>query len=146
VQFFSTFGFMLRKYLPFIVLLAAALLYWYVKSNQRKHFPVRDIENITVPAKRDEGFSRHPGKIIYSKHAHCRMDCRHIDESEVKEIIESGNINYAKIEEDERGKTYPVEGKTHDGQYVRIVVAPKENNLVVVTVIDLKTEWQCDCK
>lgn len=137
---------MLKKYLPFILLLAAALFYWYVKSNQRKHFPSKDVENITVPANADEGFSRHPDKIIYSKHARCRMGCRHIDESEVKEIIENGNINYAKIEEDERGKTYPIEGLTHDKQYVRIVVAPKNNNLVVVTVIDLKNDWQCDCK
>ncbi|MFT3679279.1 MAG: DUF4258 domain-containing protein [Ferruginibacter sp.] len=138
---------MIKKYLPFIVLLAAALLFWYVKSNQRMHYPAHEGENnITVPAKTDEGFSRHPDKIIYSKHARCRMACRHIDESEVKEIIENGNVNYAKIEEDERCKTYPIEGTTHDKQYVRIVVAPKQNDLVIVTVIDLKNEWQCDCK
>lgn len=137
---------MLKKYLPFIVLLAAALFYWYIKSNQRKYYPKHDVENITVPGKNDEGFSRHPDKIIYTKHARCRMDCRHIDESEVKEIIENGNVNYARIEEDAQGKTYPVEGTTHDGQYVRIVVAPKDDNLVIVTVIDLKTEWHCDCK
>ena len=70
-----------------------------------------------------------------------------IDESEVKEILKNGNINHKKIQSDKRGKTYPVEGYTHDKQHVRIVFAPKgDDALVVVTVIDLETEWKCDCK
>ena len=74
------------------------------------------------------------------------MACRHIDESEVKEILKDGKINYAKIEEDSKGRTYPVEAITHDKQHVRIVIAPYLNKLVVVTVIDLDKEWQCNCK
>lgn len=74
------------------------------------------------------------------------MDCRHIDESEVKEILKEGVINYSKVEESEKGKTYPLEGTTHDKQHVRIVIAPHTDELVVVTVIDLDTEWSCDCK
>ena len=74
------------------------------------------------------------------------MDCRHIDESEIKEILENGKLNYSKIEEDARGKTYPLEGITHDKQHVRVVFAPKDNGLLVVTCIDLDTEWACDCK
>ena len=73
------------------------------------------------------------------------MECRHIDESEVMEILKSGKLNEAKIEEDSRGKTYPLEGKTHDNQNVRIVFAPKQEEVVVVTVIDLDKEWSCDC-
>jgi len=73
------------------------------------------------------------------------MECRHIDESEVKEILQEGKINYNKIEEDDKGKTYPLEGITHDHQLVRIVFAPHEKELVVVTVIDLEKEWPCDC-
>lgn len=74
------------------------------------------------------------------------MDCRKIDESEIREILKNGTINYKKIQNDKRGKTYPVEGFTHDKQHVRIVFAPKDDGLVVVTVIDLDTEWSCDCK
>jgi hypothetical protein len=73
------------------------------------------------------------------------MDCRHIDESEVKEILQNGAINYEKIETGEKGKTYPLEGITHDRQHVRIVFAPHDTELVVVTVIDLEKEWLCDC-
>ena len=150
---------MLKKYFPLIVLAAAAGLFIWVKSHQRgttapQTNPVQPNEQVTVPAvlppsdnpNRDEGFNRRTSHIFYSKHARCRMDCRHIDESEVKEILEKGVINYNKIENDGRGKTYPLEGITHDKQHVRIVFAPKDDGMLVVTCIDLDTEWPCDCK
>ena len=150
---------MFKKYLPFILLIAAALLLFFIKKNQRgqtaqKHRTEQTEDRITVPAvlpadeKPDEveGFNRNTNNIIFSKHAKCRMDCREIDESEVKEILKNGRINYKKIQSDKRGKTYPVEGYTHDKQHVRIVFAPKGDGLVVVTVIDLETEWACNCK
>jgi len=75
------------------------------------------------------------------------MDCRHIDESEVKAILAEGIVNKAKIETSEKGVSYPLEGTTHDGQRVRIVFAPKaDGSTVVVTVIDLDKEYECDCK
>jgi len=147
---------MLKKYLPFIALVAAALLLFFITKNQRGETPeTEQTENrITVPAvlpadeKREEveGFNRNATNIIFSKHAKCRMDCRKIDESEVIEILMDGTINHNKIQSDKRGKTYPVEGFTHDKQHVRIVFAPKGDALVVVTVIDLEREWKCDCK
>ena len=150
---------MLKKYLPYLLLIAAALIFFFVKKNQRKNRTIEPkteqvTERITVPAilpqdektEEVEGFNRNATHIIFSKHAKCRMDCRKIDESEVKEILKSGTINHKKIQNDKRGKTYPVEGFTHDKQHVRIVFAPKDDGLVVVTVIDLDTEWKCDCK
>lgn len=150
---------MLKKYLPFVFLIAAALLLFYIKKSQRGDSPQtpkteQTVENITVPAvlpetgkqEEIEGFNRNTNNLIFSKHARCRMDCRKIDEAEVKEILKSGTINYKKIQSDKRGKTYPVEGYTKDKQHVRIVFAPKGDGLVVVTVIDLGTEWECDCK
>ncbi len=156
---------MIRKYLPFVALIGAACLLWWVKTNQRGNYkPSVKTEHIkiqpspgndspgqhndpSVSPVRNDGFNRRVAHIIYSKHARCRMDCRHIDESEVKEILEKGQVNYNKVENDARGKTYPVEGITHDKQHVRIVFAPKDDgDVVVVTVIDLDTEWQCDCK
>lgn len=155
---------MFKKYLPFVFLIAAAALLFWIKKNQRGEIPEKpkteQSENkITVPVvlPADEvefspgglagqGLNRNASHIIFSKHAKCRMDCRNIDESEVKEILKTGKINYKKIQSDKRGKTYPVEGYTHDKQHVRIVFAPKDDALVVVTVIDLETEWKCDCK
>jgi Domain of unknown function (DUF4258) len=137
---------MTKKWLPFIVLLAAALLLYYIKKNQRGSFPRNPSPDISVPVVTDEGFNRKAQKIIYSRHARCRMDCRHIDESETMKILQNGKLNYNKIEEDNRGKTYPLEGITHDQQKVRIVFAPKRDGLEVVTVIDLGKDWDCNCK
>lgn len=74
------------------------------------------------------------------------MECRHIDESEIKEILEKGQINYNKIESDARGRSYPLEGITHDKQHVRVVFASKNDALIVVTCIDLDNDWPCNCK
>jgi len=145
---------MLKKYLPYIVLIAAAVLLWYVKTHQRGSLPNKpntgQNQSIPVPAitttENNEPFNRHTGHLIYSKHARCRMDCRHIDESEVQEILDNGTVNYNKIEDSDKGKSYPLEGITHDKQHVRIVFAPKKEDLVVVTFIDLDKDWYCDCK
>ena len=141
----------IKKYLPYILLIAAAALFFWVRSHQRGPTTNRQV-NTEIPAVLadtaqhvDLPFDRDISHIRYTKHARCRMDCREIDESEVKEIIQHGEINYSKVEEDKKGKTYPLEGITHDKQHVRIVVAPHERELVIVTVIDLEKEWQCNC-
>jgi hypothetical protein len=140
-----------KKYLPFIALLTAVLLFFWVKKNQRGYRPQVKREKIEtvvpaiVPTNDPADFDRSATKIIYSKHARCRMDCRHIDESEVKEILQTGTINTEKIEQSNKGTSYPLEGITHDKQRVRIVFAPHQGEMVVVTVIDLDKEWQCDC-
>jgi len=143
---------MYKKYISYFVLLGAGFLLWFVKAHQASSYPVIKNTNtaIVIPSVNetaDEGLNRKAHNIIYSKHARCRMACRHIDESEVKEILEIGQVNKNKIEADARGKTYPLEGVTHDKQHVRIVFAPKGDDAVeVVTCIDLDTEWPCDCK
>lgn len=85
-------------------------------------------------------------RIYYTKHGRCRMDCRHIDESEVKEILRDGTINYAKS--DLKAKpcpSYAVEGTTHDGQHVRIIVGDCSSQASIVTVIDLENDFECEC-
>ena len=145
---------MVKRYLPFIFLIAAAGLLWYIKNHQRGAVPEKPNaeQHTTIPATVTTNnndnlpFNRHSGHLIYTKHARCRMECRHIDESEVQEILDNGTLNNNKIEESDKGKSYPLEGVTHDKQHVRIVFAPKQENLVVVTVIDLDRDWYCDCK
>ena len=132
----------------YIILLLAALLFFFIKTNQRgKKTNIR--ERVTVENATDAYTQLRGGNktITYSRHAKCRMECRHIDESEVKEILQNGEINFGKEQESEKGVTYPLEGKTHEGQRVRIVFAPHENDVTVVTAIDLDTDWPCgDCK
>jgi len=137
---------MLKKYSPYILLALAGLLLLYVKSHQRHGNVKEQLELFTDAVNTGEGFSRQPEKITYTKHARCRMECRHISEADVKELIQNGKLNKEKVQESDMGKTYPLDGKTTGDKMLRIVVAPKKNDLVVVTVIDLDTDWPCDCK
>ena len=89
---------------------------------------------------------RNATDLFFTKHARCRMKCRQITQQEVKDILANGTINYNKSDlQDPRGATYAVEGNTNDRQHVRIIFAPKESHLTVVTVIDLDVEHECSC-
>lgn len=116
-----------------------------INKKGKEHTSITDHATTSQRKYVDEDFNRNAGKIIYSRHAKCRMNCRHIDENEVKEILASGTLNKQKIKSDAKGKTYPIEGMA-DGHHLRIVFAPKgEDAIEVVTCIDLDEEWPCDC-
>jgi len=134
-----------KKLLPYLALALAILLLVWVKKQQSK--PGRENIRIATNAIVEEDFNRNPQTLTYSKHALCRMDCRMITDPEVRAILATGTINEAKIQRNSKGLTVPLEGKTADGQQVRIVFAQKEKEeMVVVTVIDLENEFTCDCK
>jgi hypothetical protein len=129
---------MTKKTLFTILVLLAALAGIFVFQRQS--------QESTGTIEGNNGFDR-TSKIIYTKHAKCRMECRHIDEAEVREILERGRINHQKSDPASRpDPRYALEGITRDGQQVRIVFAQADNGAVVVTVIDLQKEWSCNCK
>jgi hypothetical protein len=91
-------------------------------------------------------FERDPEDLVFTKHARCRMDCRFIDEEEVKQILVEGKINYRKSQPKAKpDPKYALEGITRDGQNVRVVFAPDKGKIVVITVIDLGKDWPCAC-
>ncbi|MFK7931071.1 MAG: DUF4258 domain-containing protein [Myxococcota bacterium] len=83
----------------------------------------------------------------FTRHGRCRMDCRHISEAEVGEILNgAGELDPSRTRHDGRCPSYALEGRTSDGQRVRIVYAGCEDRTKVITVIDLDREWPCgDC-
>jgi hypothetical protein len=86
---------------------------------------------------------------FFTNHARCRMECRKITQKEVKEIVRKADVNYNKSELDAaQGPKYAVEGYTSkDRQHIRVIVAPKQRHLSIVTVIDLDKDWECpSCK
>lgn len=86
-------------------------------------------------------------QLIYSKHARCRMGCRDITEGEIRKVIKEGTLNQEKSGYDKkyRDQTYALEGYGDNDQYIRVVVTPRQNELLIITVIDLRKQWQCDC-
>jgi hypothetical protein len=89
---------------------------------------------------------RDTSHLILTNHSKCRMDCRHITQQEIKEIIQVGKVNYSKSGTGTKGdETYALEGYSNEHQHLRIVVAPESDGLVVITCIDLDNDWQCNC-
>ncbi|HEX7457713.1 MAG TPA: DUF4258 domain-containing protein [Ginsengibacter sp.] len=101
--------------------------------------------NIVGNSSNNDSF-RNTTHLILTNHAKCRMDCRHITEQEIKEIIHDGKVNYSKSGTGTKGdETFALEGYSNERQHLRIVVAPEGDGLVVITCIDLDNEWQCNC-
>lgn len=144
-----------NKWAPYILiaLLAIALIAIKQCKNSTKPAPKPTVTHneqpkdpATNPTDRDKGFDRRTTYLEYSNHAKCRMQCRHISQEEVEEIMHDGKINYNKSDlQNARCPRYAVEGVTHDNQDVRIVFAQCNEKTVVVTVIDLGTDYECHC-
>ena len=144
-----------KKWVPYLligVMLLAILLIRQCRSEPvpapkpvvtDKNRPTNPASN---PTNRDKGFDRRVSYLEYSNHARCRMQCRKIAQAEVEEIMRDGKINYNKSDlQNARCPRYAVEGVTQDDQRVRIIYAQCNDKTVVVTVIDLETDFKCDC-
>lgn len=121
-----------RKYVYLIIVLVLVVVVYLFRSpeNGTGAEPYR---NIT--------------EIVYTNHARCRMGCRDISENEIKKVLEDGSLNRAKsgFDRQHNDQTYAVEGYGNDGQFIRVVVTPRNNQLLVITVIDLRKDWACNC-
>jgi len=139
----------MKKALPLILLIVLAVGLFFIKRCRHGSSSVskdKPASSMTTDVNRDRGFDRRVSYLQYSNHARCRMDCRHITEGEVQETMRDGTINYRKSDiKNARCPRYALEDQTKDGQHVRIVFAQCDNYTEVVTVIDLDTEWTCDC-
>lgn len=144
-----------RKWLPYLLILLLLVVLIVVRRCQDKQEPAprpnvtnndRPKDPASNPSGRDRGFDRRTSYLEYSKHASCRMQCRKISKAEVEEVMREGKINYNKSDlQNARCPRYAVEDETRDGQRVRIVYAQCNEKTVVVTVIDLETDYECDC-
>lgn len=140
-------------YLAIVVMLAALLALRYAgcdsRPTTRDTHDRNDNRDRRDPASvddRNHGFDRRISYIDYTEHARCRMQCRHISQSEVEEIMRKGDINYNKSDLNARPcPAYALEGVTHDNQRVRIVFGQCDLKTKVITVIDLETDWSCSC-
>lgn len=93
-----------------------------------------------------EAFDRHPSHIYYTKHAVCRMDCRHITKAEILEIMQRGIINFNKTHPNDKPcPTFALQGETSDGDKIRVIFAQCADETKVVTCYDLEKDFECHC-
>jgi len=135
-----------KKAFPYIVLVVMAVVLLLIKNcgaNSPSSAPAENKKTTATKTAGNNGLNRNAG-LFFTKHARCRMQCRHITQAEVKHILLNGTINYNKSDlQNAQGAEYAVEGITADKQRVRIIFAPKQKHTSVVTVIDLGTDWTC---
>jgi hypothetical protein len=140
----------MKKPLLFLLvgLMVVGILVFRSCSVGERFFNNRNRSTNSNPASqrdRDHEFDRRVSLLEYTRHARCRMDCRHITEAEVRDVMQTGEINYRKSEADEKPcPVYALEGSVNNTR-LRIVFAQCDQKTKVVTVIDLDREWQCDC-
>ena len=140
-----------NKWYPYVLIAVLGITLLFVKrcgginkgsettTNDKRKDPSSDVN-------RNRGFDRRISYIEYTEHAKCRMKCRHISQDEVQEIMQDGKINYNKTDVNARPcPAYALEGITKDDQRVRIVFGQCDLKTKVITVIDLNTDWSCDC-
>lgn len=142
----------MKKLIPYILLLILFLVALFVKRYRDQDNPIPNSPSVanekrtSTDGKNNLDVFRDPdAEYYFTKHARCRMECRNITQKEVKEIVRKAEVNYNKSELDAaQGPKYALEGYTSkDRQHVRIIVAPKQKHLSIVTVIDLDKEWEC---
>lgn len=144
-----------KKALPVIFLIVLAIIAIALKRcnqpvNQHTRQTRSEGSNTSVSRQDNNGkvvpFDRRTADLFFTKHAKCRMKCRQISQQEVKDILLNGKVNYNKSDlNNPKGPTYAIEGFTGDQQHVRIIFAPKQKHLTVVTVIDIDVEHICNC-
>lgn len=148
-----------KKLAPFVVLLLLLLLALILRRgcnpggrtvgwNKRQSTRSPRSERQDGNSRSSRGLNRNPAHLNYSKHAQCRMDCRHITQNEIRELLQHGTINYRKseLQAADCRKKYAVEGYSNDRQHIRVIFAPCADEVTVVTCIDLDQEWECDCR
>ncbi len=91
-----------------------------------------------------EIFDRSPGELVYTRHALCRMDCRQISKREIEEIMTKGIINLNRSNRRDRPcPTYALQGRTSDGDQIRVIFAQCAEETKVVTCYNLEKDFDC---
>lgn len=143
-----------QKYLPVLLLVVLLAAGWHQEWWKKESGTIPGSKGvITSPPK--PATNNVPGALLnrearleFTKHARCRMECRHVTEQEVAEILQKGEVNLEKSNPNDRPcPTFALEGYSHEGQHLRIVFAPCDKNSArVVTCIDLDQDWTCHCE
>jgi hypothetical protein len=93
-----------------------------------------------------EAVERHPAHLVFTQHARCRMGCRQISETDIREILDHGIINGGKSNpRDKPCPTYALQGETTQGASIRVILAQCPAETRVITCYNLHREFSCDC-
>ncbi|HEY2722519.1 MAG TPA: DUF4258 domain-containing protein, partial [Chitinophagaceae bacterium] len=93
-----------------------------------------------------EAFNRHPAHLIYTHHALCRMDCRHISREDIDQVMQNGIIFLNKTDLNDRPcPTFALQGFTKEDENIRVIFAQCTDETKVVTCYNLHKDFECHC-
>lgn len=132
---------MIKKYLPYLLLLAAAGLLYWVSSHQRGKQPYSSLIANDIPT-----FIREKNTLSFSEYSLCLMRCFNIDSVEVTEVLNNGTVKYDSAKRKANHIIYPLEGYSHHNQHIRALFVPHSDTIIVASVWDLDRKGDCFCK
>lgn len=137
----------MKKAAPFILLMVMALLVILIKRCKSEPLtPASQEATRKVPSGRNRGFDRTLSHIEYTAHAQCRMQCRHISQEDIEDIMRNGDINYGKSELDERPcPVYALQGYTRTREHLRVIFGQCDEKTKVITCYNLEQDFECHC-
>jgi len=83
--------------------------------------------------------------LVTTQHGACRMACRDVTEAEVVALLHDGRWVPERTRHDGECPSHAVEGRSADGQQLRVVYAACADETRVVTAIDLGEDHDCSC-
>lgn len=122
---------MKRTALRFLMFLIIGLA-WYGQKYGNKPSNINDI-------KTEE-------KLIYTKHAVCRMNCRKISKADINNTLQLGSLNEKKSEPNAKPcPKYAYEWSNSEREDLRVIIAYCEDASKIITAINLDREFNCNC-
>jgi hypothetical protein len=74
------------------------------------------------------------------------MDCRQISKEDIDEVMEKGIINLSKSDKYDRPcPTFALQGRTSDGENLRVIFAQCQSETKIITCYNLEEEFKCHC-
>jgi len=126
---------MIKKYFYLIVALFISIFFYYAED----FFDSGELNYNDKPVR-------------ISKHSEERMQCREVELSDIKTVLDYGVVNSQKSasstkEAVEKNKKCPLvtvlEGRTENKEALRVVIGECDNYVNIITVIDLKNNYDC---
>ncbi|MGN6163550.1 MAG: DUF4258 domain-containing protein [Flavisolibacter sp.] len=138
----------MKKLAPFLILVLLALLVIVIKKCKGEDIvaPKKSTASAKKVSKRNHGFDRTLSYIEYTAHAKCRMQCRHISQQDIEDIMRSGDINYSKSDVNEAPcPVYAVQGYTRTNEHLRVIFGQCDYKTKVITCYNLDEDFECHC-
>lgn len=81
----------------------------------------------------------------FVSHARCRMRCRDVSQELVERVYLKGAVNCEKSGEKNGDMRYALEMEDRKGDNIRVIVEDENDKHIIITVIRLGAEDQCEC-